>query len=122
MTVIMVTILPSLQNFNRHFDGSLATRYLATMPRRCLLLLLPAWISAVDLTVETKWGPVIGKRVTTSDGDVHVWHGVPFAAPPVGDLRFRAPVDPARWLLPRLALNPLETCPQIKVQAACKMM
>lgn len=35
-------------------------------------------------------------RGVARDG-VHVWRGVPFAAPPVGSHRFRAPAPPAPW-------------------------
>ncbi|WP_099025337.1 carboxylesterase/lipase family protein [Mycolicibacterium palauense] len=43
--------------------------------------------------VETDAGPVRG----TDDGTVSSWKGVRFAAPPTGDLRWRAPVPPQRW-------------------------
>jgi para-nitrobenzyl esterase len=43
--------------------------------------------------VETGSGPVRG----TDDGQVTVWKGVRYAAPPTGDLRWRAPVAPEPW-------------------------
>ncbi len=35
--------------------------------------------------------------LTTEDGAVEVYTGIPYAAPPVGDLRWREPQDPAPW-------------------------
>ena len=35
--------------------------------------------------------------VLTEDGAVEVYAGIPYAAPPVGDLRWRAPQPPAGW-------------------------
>ena len=32
-----------------------------------------------------------------SDGSVRMFKGIPFAAPPVGDLRWKAPQPPAAW-------------------------
>jgi len=32
-----------------------------------------------------------------TDGDLSVYKGVPFSAPPVGDLRWRAPQPVASW-------------------------
>jgi len=35
--------------------------------------------------------------VTGNSPEVRVYKGIPFAAPPVGDLRFRAPQPAAKW-------------------------
>ncbi|BBZ33448.1 carboxylesterase/lipase family protein [Mycolicibacterium confluentis] len=43
--------------------------------------------------VETRSGPVRG----VDDGTVAAWKGIRYAAPPVGDLRWRAPVRPEPW-------------------------
>src|SRR5262249_25620439 len=43
--------------------------------------------------VETTYGPVRG----LDRGKVKVWKGVRYAAPPVGDLRWRAPQRPEPW-------------------------
>ena len=43
--------------------------------------------------VETTFGPVLG----TDDGEIRTWKGIRYAAPPVGDLRFRLPEYPQRW-------------------------
>ena len=51
---------------------------------------------------ETRFGPVVGVDDPETRG-VQAWKGVPFAKPPVGELRWRAPVDPAPWRYPRLA-------------------
>src|SRR5665213_1254843 len=46
-----------------------------------------------DLETLTSNGPVRGIR----SGDVREWRGIPFAAPPIGDLRFRAPAPAVGW-------------------------
>ena len=43
--------------------------------------------------VETRQGKVEG----VEQGGIHVFKGVPFAAPPVGELRWRAPQPPEPW-------------------------
>jgi para-nitrobenzyl esterase len=48
-----------------------------------------------SLTVRTAQGKVHGK--TVSDGKVRAFLGLPYAAPPVGDLRWKAPEPPAKW-------------------------
>jgi para-nitrobenzyl esterase len=50
---------------------------------------------------ETRFGPVVGVDDPATSG-VQTWKGVPFAKPPVGELRWRAPVDPQPWKRPRL--------------------
>lgn len=46
-------------------------------------------------------GPVAdtsyGKLQGTESNGIHIWRGIPFAAPPVGGLRFRAPQPPEPW-------------------------
>jgi para-nitrobenzyl esterase len=46
-----------------------------------------------NCVVETSYGPFRG----TDDGSIREWKGIPYAAPPLGDLRFRAPEPPDRW-------------------------
>ncbi len=62
-----------------------------------------------------------GARRTLATGDVvgfqeryasHAWLGIPFAAPPVGELRWRAPQPPSRWEGTRDALVAGSPCPQ----------
>ncbi|HSS01413.1 MAG TPA: carboxylesterase/lipase family protein [Kofleriaceae bacterium] len=47
----------------------------------------------VNLVVETSHGKVRGEVRS----DVAMWKGIPFAAPPVGRLRFRPPEPPVAW-------------------------
>jgi len=51
---------------------------------------------------ETRFGPIVGAE-DPAIGGVLTWKGVPFAKPPVGELRWRAPVDPEPWKRTRLA-------------------
>src|ERR1700729_1710779 len=48
-----------------------------------------------SLTVKTEQGKATGK--TINDGKVRAFLGLPYAAPPVGDLRWKAPQPPAKW-------------------------
>ena len=50
--------------------------------------------SADPLTVKTAQGKVHGK--TINDGKVRAFLGLPYAAPPVGDLRWKAPEPAAK--------------------------
>ena len=47
----------------------------------------------------------------------HAWLGIPFAQPPLGDLRWRAPQPPAKWQGTRTALAHSEPCAQLAVFA-----
>ncbi|KAF8357714.1 hypothetical protein PRIPAC_92709 [Pristionchus pacificus] len=49
--------------------------------------------------VNTKYGPVQGTRIV-NDGELRVdaFLGIPFAEPPVGQLRFKKPLPPRHWL------------------------
>lgn len=47
-----------------------------------------------SLTAATKFGLVAGK---IDQKNTYAWLGIPYAAPPVGDLRWKAPQDPEPW-------------------------
>jgi para-nitrobenzyl esterase len=58
--------------------------------------------------VDTTDGPVRGM----DDGRVKKWKGIRYAAPPLGDLRFRAPEPPERWTEVADATKFGTVCPQ----------
>lgn len=58
-------------------------------------------MAATPLLRDTRYGPVVGHSDAVSG--TWSWKGVPFAKPPVGALRWRAPVDPEPWEAPRAA-------------------
>ncbi|MET4051227.1 para-nitrobenzyl esterase [Frigoribacterium sp. PvP054] len=67
---------------------------------------------APDLVRTTRSGEVRGVR----ERDVLAWRGIPFAAPPVGRLRFRAPQPPVPWAGVRDASRFGPAAPQDRVQ------
>jgi para-nitrobenzyl esterase len=64
--------------------------------------------------IATEKGPVQGAVV----GDTRVFLGVPYAAPPVGDLRWKPPVPAAAWTEPLDATAIRPACPQIDVSTS----
>ncbi|OBH27360.1 carboxylesterase [Mycobacterium sp. E342] len=60
------------------------------------------------LVVDTGYGPVRGADL----GHARTWKGIRYAAPPVGDLRFRAPQPPQRWTQVADATRYGPACPQ----------
>jgi para-nitrobenzyl esterase len=60
---------------------------------------------------ETPLGPVIGGQ---GDFGNHEWRGLPYARPPRGALRWRAPQPSEAWDEERLALRHPSMCPQRK--------
>lgn len=88
--------------------------------RACTIALLAAgaWLAgcattpgAPALQRETRWGPVVGHDDAAASG-TWSWKGVPYAAAPVGSLRWRAPQDPTRWTQPRSAATFAPACVQ----------
>ncbi|NLE81395.1 MAG: carboxylesterase/lipase family protein [Rhodococcus sp.] len=51
----------------------------------------------VTSIVHARDGDVRGYAHEGDENPVFAWKGIPYAAPPVGALRFRAPTPPARW-------------------------
>ena len=60
-----------------------------------LALGLAATVHADSLTVKTEQGKVHGK--TINEGKVKAFLGLPYAAAPVGELRWKAPEPPVKW-------------------------
>ena len=68
-----------------------------------------------DLIVETNKGKIQGFETATSDGKkVSAWYNIPYAQPPVGNLRFRhpRPADPWEGIKPTNDLP--NSCVQVK--------
>ena len=63
---------------------------------------------AAAQTVTTKSGDVAG----VTRGGVAAWKGIPFAAPPVGDLRWQPPQPAESWTGVRQATDFGPACPQ----------
>jgi para-nitrobenzyl esterase len=59
----------------------------------------------------TSFGPVEGSDDSTARGTLS-WKGVPFARPPVGALRWKAPADPQPWTAARPATAFAPACVQ----------
>jgi para-nitrobenzyl esterase len=62
------------------------------------------------VTARTTTGSVRGK--VSSDGSVEVFKGIPYAAPPVSEFRWKAPRAPAPWSGVRDAFEASSPCPQ----------
>ncbi len=70
---------------------------------------------ADSLTVKTEQGRIHGKLVR--NGSSRAFLGVPFAAPPVGSLRWKAPMPPTQWKGVRDATQYAARCPQWPIWA-----
>ena len=69
---------------------------------------------AITQPVKTEGGLLAG--VPSADGSVMAYKGVPFAAPPVGNLRWRAPKPAAAWQGVRQANQFSASCIQTIVE------
>jgi para-nitrobenzyl esterase len=73
----------------------LRTQAMCVLAVAGLLLGISGVSNADPLKVKTEQGKVVGK--TINGGKVRAFMGLPYAAPPVGDLRWKAPEPPAKW-------------------------
>jgi para-nitrobenzyl esterase len=70
---------------------------------RALLLVVAPALSAITFAQTPKAQTESGALSGVSESGVSVYRGIPFAAPPVGDLRWRPPVPAAPWTAMRKA-------------------
>uniref|UniRef100_F6VMR1 Carboxylic ester hydrolase n=1 Tax=Xenopus tropicalis TaxID=8364 RepID=F6VMR1_XENTR len=71
-----------------------------TMSLSCfaaLCLLFVTCITSEDQVILTKHGKVKGVQIPVLSGTVTAFLGIPYAEPPVGDLRFKKPNPPKSW-------------------------
>lgn len=88
--------------------------------RAAAVLLVAASVAAACSTPQDPAPPPLDVHVTvadgdlvgTRDGDVLRYRGIPYAAPPVGDLRWRPPRPPVPWVGTRSATTPGTRCAQ----------
>ena len=95
--------------FQLNGEGKTVTR---TKLGMCVALLVALSSGVAGAQVKTVTGLVKGKPV---DGGTTVYFGVPYAAPPVGDLRWKAPQPPKAWDGVRDASQTPAACMQPKV-------
>src|ERR1700685_4701264 len=91
--------------------GGLSMQFTIWTARALILALVAAGISAVagadPLKVKTEQGQIHGKLLNSGEGEnkVRAFLGIPYAAPPIGELRWKAPQHAAKWKGVRDATN-----------------
>lgn len=78
---------------------------------RSALFLLPLILAASDVSVKTSGGIVAGS-VSAKNSGIAAFKGIPYAAPPVGPLRFALPQPAPAWSGTRDATKFGPVCPQ----------
>lgn len=59
---------------------------------RSFIVLIVVAVTSADPVAETSIGTISGFALDFKSGDFEVFAGIPYAKPPVGDLRFELPV------------------------------
>lgn len=91
---------------------------IAALTLLCFLAVSNAWSKGRhshakkhhDLKVNTKYGKLMG---IADENDTWVWKGIPYARPPVGELRWKAPKAPKKWKGIRKTTEECEPCTQL---------
>lgn len=64
----------------------------------CIQLIGYVYCVTDRLVIHTSSGPIRGRSAFVQGREIHVFTGVPYAKPPVGELRFRKPEPRDPWL------------------------
>ncbi|VDD92895.1 unnamed protein product [Enterobius vermicularis] len=75
----------------------------------CLLVVAKSVLSK-EITVQTRYGPVQGFTHTVNTTTARIFLGIPFAKPPIDDLRLEKPVEPENWTQPINATDYAAAC------------
>ncbi|GAB1603549.1 acetylcholinesterase-like [Argonauta hians] len=67
------------------------------LPYLFVIAFVNGYVHAEGTTVRTTSGKISGSRISVLNTDIDVFLGIPFAKPPVGDLRFRRPEPVEPW-------------------------
>ncbi len=73
-----------------------------------------ALVSLTCLAAGPKVMTASGEIEGVAEQDIHIYRGIPYAAPPVDHLRWRAPQPVARWQGTRAAKSFGDICPQMR--------
>ena len=78
-----------------------------------IISIQPSHSNAQTPIVTTEYGKVSG--TTTGDGAINIFKGIPFAAPPIGALRWKRPMPPTPWkdvrVCDRFSASPMQNKP-----------
>jgi len=84
---------------------------------RTLAALAALGLAGASNSVNTTYGPI----TTSNTGNgVTIYRSIPYAAPPTGQLRFRAPQPPNPWSSPLDTSAYPNACPQIKLDGSVR--
>ncbi|XP_054262190.1 esterase B1-like isoform X2 [Macrosteles quadrilineatus] len=83
----------------------------------CIFIVKPILGSAEEKTIviNTSAGPIEGLQILSnwSKQIIYSFKGIPYASPPLGDLRFKDPIPPKKWTQVRDGKVHRAICPQI---------
>src|SRR5664280_1903412 len=104
----------SFTGYNATMPGTSATLLFRTGQCALLLgmLLPPHMLRAQLRSVEQRTANGVLQGVVSADGRVRTFKGIPYAAPPVGPLRWKAPQPAAAWTGVRKASDYPPRCMQ----------
>ena len=96
-TLLLLTALTALLGLVTGQEED--TRTEAEVRRRRMITVMMMMVMMVMQVIVTGSGPIRGRVVTRPDTGVtrHEWLGIPYARPPVGELRFRPPLPVEPW-------------------------
>ena len=95
-TLLLLTALTALLGLVTGQEEDTRTEAEVRRRRRIPMIMMRMMVMQVIVTGS---GPIRGRVVTRPDSDktTHEWLGIPYARPPVGELRFRPPLPVEPW-------------------------